>query len=97
LYLNVYFILYSYRTVIAAAESSRPAFESIQAVVQSFNSVSMMLESTFTAMHMSFQALLGVAENFTRLKTFMMKLYSTIVSFKLARWFLTKLFYLLSK
>jgi len=82
-------------TVIAAAESSRPAFESIQAVVQSFNSVSMMLESTFTAMHMSFQALLGVAENFTRLKMFMMKLYSTIVSFKLARWFLTKLFYLL--
>lgn len=56
-----------------------------------------MLESTFTAIHMSFQALLSVAENFTRLKTFMMKLYSTIVSFKLARWFLTKLFYLLSK
>lgn len=81
--------------VNAAAESSRPAFESIQAVVQSFNSVSMMLESTFTAMHMSFQALLSVAENFTRLKMFMMKLYSTIVSFKLARWFLTKLFYLL--
>ncbi|XP_060868845.1 peroxisomal membrane protein PEX13 [Metopolophium dirhodum] len=81
--------------VIAAAENSRPAFESIQSVVQSFNSVSMMLESTFTAMQMSFQALLGVAENFTRLRMFMMKLYSTIVSFKLARWFLTKLFYLL--
>eukprot|EP00102_Acyrthosiphon_pisum_P018477 XP_008190254.1 PREDICTED: peroxisomal membrane protein PEX13-like [Acyrthosiphon pisum] len=55
----------------------------------------MLLESTFTAMQISFQALLGVAENFTRLRTFMMKLYSTIVSFKLARWFLTKLFYLL--
>uniref|UniRef100_A0A2H8TZU9 Peroxin-13 n=1 Tax=Melanaphis sacchari TaxID=742174 RepID=A0A2H8TZU9_9HEMI len=81
--------------VIAAAESSRPAFESIQAVVQSFNSVSMMLESTFAAMHMSFQALLGVAENFTRLKMFMTKLYSTIITFKLARWFLTKIFYLL--
>jgi peroxin-13 len=47
-------------------------------------------------MQMSFQALLGVAENFTRLRSFMMKLYSTIVSFKLARWFLTKLLYLLS-
>jgi len=85
------------RIVIAAAENSRPAFESIQSVVQSFNSVSVMLESTLTAMQMSFQALLGVAENFTRLKMFMIKLHSTIVSFKLARWFLTKLFYLLSK
>ncbi|VVC33196.1 Peroxin 13, N-terminal [Cinara cedri] len=86
---------YQNPVVIAAAENSRPAFESIQSVVQSFNAVSMMLESTFTAMHMSFQALLGVAENFTRLRMFMMKLYSTIVSFKLARWFLAKLFYLL--
>ena len=57
----------------------------------------MMLESTLTAMHMSFHALLGVAENFTRLKMFMMKLYSTIISIKLARWFLAKLFNLLSK
>jgi len=57
----------------------------------------MMLESTFTTIHMSFQALLTVAENFSLLKVFMMKLYSTIVTFKLARWFLTKLFYLLSK
>ncbi|XP_022175080.1 peroxisomal membrane protein PEX13 [Myzus persicae] len=81
--------------VNAASENSRPAFDSIQSVVQSFNSISMMLESTFTAMHMSFQAILSVAENFSRLRMFMMKLYSTIVSFKLARWFLTKLFYLL--
>lgn len=86
-----------FSVVIAAAENSRPAFESIHSVVQSFNAVSMMLESTFTAMQMSFQALLGVAENFTRLRMFMMKLYSTIVTFKLARWFFTKLFYLLSK
>ncbi|XP_050544790.1 peroxisomal membrane protein PEX13 isoform X2 [Daktulosphaira vitifoliae] len=86
---------YQNPVIIAAAENSRPAFESIQSVVQSFNAVSMMLESTFTAMHMSFQALLGVAENFTRLRTFLMKLYSTIVTFKLARWFLAKLIYLL--
>lgn len=82
--------------MIAAAENSRPAFESIQSVVQSFNAVSMMLESTFTAMHMSFEAMLGVAENFTRLKSFMTKLYSTVVTFKLARWFLAKLVYLIS-
>ncbi|XP_015375436.1 PREDICTED: peroxisomal membrane protein PEX13 [Diuraphis noxia] len=81
--------------VIAALENSRPAFDSIHSVVESFNSVSMMLESTFTAIHTCFQALLSVAENFTRLKSFMMKFYSTIVSFKLVRWFLTKLFYLL--
>lgn len=91
------FLYIIFSVIIAAAENSRPAFESIQSVVQSFNSVSMMLDSTLTAMQMSFQALLGVAENFTRLRSFMMKLYSTIVSFKLARWFLTKLLYLLSK
>ncbi|XP_050420685.1 peroxisomal membrane protein PEX13 isoform X2 [Adelges cooleyi] len=86
---------YQNPVVIAAAENSRPAFESIQSVVQSFNAVSMMLESTFTAMHMSFEAMLGVAENFTRLKSFMTKLYSTVVTFKLARWFLAKLVYLI--
>lgn len=84
-------------TINAAAESSRPAFDSIWSVVESFNAVSMMLETTLAAMQTSFQALLTVAENFTRLKMFMTKLYSTIVSFKLLRWFLTKILYLLSK
>lgn len=85
-----------FRVVIAADENSRPAFESIQSIVQSFNAVSMMLESTYTAMHMSFQALLGVAENFTRLRTFMVKIYSTLVTIKLVRWFLNKLLYFTS-
>lgn len=85
-----------YSAIIAAAENSRPAFDSIQAVVQSFSAVSMMLDSTFNAMQMSFEALLGVAENFTRLRSFMVKLYSTMISFKVARLFLAKLLYLIS-
>lgn len=81
--------------IIAAAESSRNAFDQIYSVVQSFTAISTMLESTYTAMNLSFQALLGVAENFSRLKVFITKLYSAIVSVKLARWFLIKIMHLL--
>ena len=52
-----------------AEESSRPAFQSIESIVQAFTSVSMMLDSTFQAVYNSFRAVIGVADNFTRLKT----------------------------
>lgn len=86
-----------FSAIQAAAENVRPAFESIASVVESFRAVSMMLNSTMTAMHMSFQASLDLTENFSHLRTFMVKMFSTIVSFKLIRWFLTKLIYLISK
>ena len=45
-----------------------PAFQSIESIVHAFGSVSMMLESTFHAVHSSFQAVLGVAEHFSKMK-----------------------------
>ena len=39
-----------------AEENTRPAFETIQSVVYSFNSISMMFESTYYALHSSFRA-----------------------------------------
>ena len=56
------------RFVQLAEESSLPAFQSIESIVHAFGSVSMMLESTFHAVHSSFQAVLGVAEHFTKMK-----------------------------
>lgn len=85
------------RIVLAAAEKSRPAIETIYFIVQSFKAVSTVMESTFSAMHMSYQALLGVAENYTRMKKFMGRMNSTIVSLKLVQWFLNKIDFLLSK
>lgn len=91
----MFYVLFS--IIQAAAENIRPAFESTQSIVQSFFAVGQMLTSTSNGMHMYFQAVLGVAENFSRLRTCMMKMHSTFVSLKLVRWFLTKLIYLISK
>ena len=51
-----------------AEESYLPAFQSIENIVRAFGSVSMMLESTFYAVHSSFQAVLGVAEHFSKMR-----------------------------
>ena len=56
------------RFIQLAEESSLPAFQSIEAIVHAFGSVSMKLESTFHAVHSSFQAVLGVAEHLTKMK-----------------------------
>jgi peroxin-13 len=51
-----------------AQEGAQPAFQSIESVVQAVSSVSLMLESTYTAVRASFQAVLGVAEQFSNMK-----------------------------
>lgn len=47
------------RFIQLAEESSRPAFDSIQSLVNAVGSVAMMLESTFFALTTSFRAILG--------------------------------------
>ena len=56
------------RFIQLAEESYLPAFQSIENIVHAFGSVSMMLESTFYAVHSSFQAVLGVAEHLSKMK-----------------------------
>ena len=53
----------------AAEESSRSAFQSIESVVHAFTAVSAMFESTYYAVFNSFRAVVGVADQFYRLKT----------------------------
>jgi peroxin-13 len=69
-----------------AEESSRPAFQSLESMVQAFGSVSMMLESTFFAIHSSFRAVLGVAENFGRMRGMLAQVFSALTIFKAVRW-----------
>lgn len=51
-----------------AEERSRTAFQSIESFVHAFQSISMMLESSYMALASSFRAVLGVAEHFSRLR-----------------------------
>ncbi|CAL4113247.1 unnamed protein product, partial [Meganyctiphanes norvegica] len=78
-----------------AEESSRPAFQSIESIVHAFGSVSMMLESTYHAVHSSFRAVLGVAEHFTRMKSQFAQIFSAFAVVRTLRWLYRKLLYLI--
>uniref|UniRef100_A0A915AS73 Peroxisomal membrane protein PEX13 n=1 Tax=Parascaris univalens TaxID=6257 RepID=A0A915AS73_PARUN len=66
-----------------AEESSRGAFQSIEAVVTAVTSVANMLNSTQNAIYSSFRAVIGVVEQFSRLKS---QLVSMVVALSVLRW-----------
>jgi len=70
------------RFIAAAEESSQPAFQSLESIVQAFGSVSMMLDSTLNAVYSSFRAVLGMADQFSRLS----KVLSALTIFRTAKW-----------
>lgn len=78
-----------------AEESSRPAFQSIESIVQAFGSVSMMLESTYAAVYSSFRAVIGVAEHFSHLRNHLAQIVSTLALVRTLRWLYRKALYLL--
>lgn len=83
-----------------AEENSRPAFQSIESIVRTFASVTMMLESTFHAMQTSFHAVLGVAENFDRLRQLSVqvaKYMSALAVIRTIYWFYRRVLYMLGK
>ena len=67
-----------------AEMSSRPAFESIRQIVMAFQSVSMMLGSTYQALFSSFQAVIGVADQMSHMGS----MFSTIAMLRRLRGFL---------
>lgn len=83
------------RFIQLAEESSRPAFQSIESLVQAFHSVSMMLDSTFNAVFTSFRAVLGVAENFGRLRSLLGQFFSSIALFRAFMWLYKKVLFVL--
>lgn len=78
-----------------AEESSRPAFQSIESIVGAFSSVSMMLDSTFQAVYNSFRAVIGVADNFSRMKMQFAQIFSAFALFRTIRYLYRKLLVLL--
>lgn len=85
------------RFIQMVEESSRPAFQSIESLVHAFGSVSFMMESTFNAVYSSFQAVLGVAENFGRLRTMFGQFFSTFAVLRTLQWLYKKLLYLIGE
>lgn len=71
-------------------DSSRQAFQSIESIVQAFTSVSMMLDSTFQALYSSFRAVVGVADNLSRLKSQICHMVSALAIIRTLRYLVRK-------
>lgn len=82
-----------FRFVQYAEESTRPAFQSIEAMVHTFSSLTMMLESTFFAMTSSFRAILGVADNMGKLRTMLRQLLGSFALIRFLKWLYNKVKY----
>lgn len=73
------------RLIQYAEETSRPAFESIESIVTTFSSITMMLESTLFAMSSSFRAILAVAENIGKVRNMFGQILNTFILIKYAK------------
>ncbi|OAD67978.1 hypothetical protein PHYBLDRAFT_91928, partial [Phycomyces blakesleeanus NRRL 1555(-)] len=62
---------------------TRPAFEVVERIVGAFGGFAQMLDSTFMATHSSFMAMIGVAEQFGRLKGYLGQVFSIFALFRL--------------
>ncbi|CAG9768576.1 unnamed protein product [Ceutorhynchus assimilis] len=79
------------RFIQYAEDSSRQTFASVESVVRAFNSLAMMLDNTFFAMTSSFRAILGVAENFGKLRTMFGHIWYSVNIFRFITWLYRKL------
>ena len=68
--------------------SASPAFEGVEALVMTVRSISFMVDSTYQALHSSFNVILSVADHFAKLKTHMLSLLSSLSLLKLFKWIL---------
>lgn len=69
-------------------------FQSIQSIVQAFSSISIMLESTYMAVHSSFRAVMDLADHFARLKDGLTGVLSLTAIFNTIKWFYTRILYM---
>lgn len=83
------------RFIHMAEESSRPAFQSIEQVVSTIGNIATMLDSTYFALTSSFRAILGLAANFSQMRGFLSKFFSTFAIFRTIVWVYKKLLYML--
>ena len=82
------------RFIQMAEESSRGAFQSIEQVVSTIGNIATMLDSTYFALTSSFRAVLGLAANFSQMRGFFAKFFSTFTIFRSIIWIYKKLLYM---
>ncbi|KAG0237331.1 Peroxisomal membrane protein PAS20 [Actinomortierella wolfii] len=75
-------------------QGTAPTFQLIESVVGAFGGFAQMLESTFMATHSSFMAMVGVAEQFGHLRSYLGQILSV---FALLRWAKSLVYRLLGK
>ncbi|XP_022700215.1 probable peroxisomal membrane protein PEX13 isoform X1 [Varroa jacobsoni] len=78
-----------------AEDSTRSAFQSVEALVHAFSSISMMLESTYFALHSSFRAVIGVADHFSRIRDQLGQVLAALSIVRTLRWIIRKTLYML--
>lgn len=83
------------RFIQMAEESSRGAFQSIESIVSTIGNIATMLDSTYFALTSSFRAILGLAANFSHLRGFFGRFFSTFAIFKSMIWIYKKLLYMI--
>lgn len=83
------------RFIQMAEESSRGTFHSIEQVVQTFGNIATMLDSTYFALTSAFRAILGLAANFSQMRGFLTKFFSSLTIFRTVMWMYNKLMYML--
>ena len=83
------------RFIQMAEESSRSAFQSIESVVSTIGNIATMLDSTYFALTSSFRAILGLAANFSHLRGFFGRFFSTFAIFRSIIWIYKKLLYMI--
>lgn len=83
------------RFIQMAEESSRSAFQSIEQVVSTIGNIATMLDSTYFALTSSFRAILGLAANFSQMRGFLAKFFSTFTIFRSIIWLYKNLLYMI--
>lgn len=82
------------RFIQMAEESSRSAFQSIEQVVSTIGNIATMLDSTYFALTSSFRAILGLAANFSQMRGFLARFFSTFTIFRSVIWLYKKLLFM---
>lgn len=72
----------------------RSTFQSLETVLQTFSSLTMMMESTYFAITNSFRALITVAASVDRLRSTLGQILSTFAIIRLLKWIHKKILYI---
>ncbi|XP_076637552.1 peroxisomal biogenesis factor 13 [Colletes latitarsis] len=72
-------------------ENTRPTFQLIETILQTFSSMTMLLESTYFTLTNSFRAILSVAENVGKLHSTIGQLFNTFALIRFLKWLYRKI------